>query len=366
MLQILLPLAFALSVLGFNINADNVAVYWGQNSQGSQTRLRNYCTSDVDIVLLSFLYQFPNNLQLNFANMCSDTFSDGLLKCDDIAADIEYCQQQGKIVLLSMGGASGAYGFTSDSQATAFSQTLWNKFGGGSDNERPFGNAVVDGFDFDIETNNQVGYSALATGLRKQFAKDTSKKYYLSAAPQCPYPDASVGQLLENVPIDFAFIQFYNNYCALGSNFNWDTWQDYATNTSPNKNIKLFLGQPGGRTGAGSGYNSASVVKTFVNEIKLTPNFGGIMLWDASQATSNVENGVTYLHEMKQILNGSGPAVAAAANAAAPADNDASSNSVPVATQVVTHVADPTSVSTVKYVGTTTLVTVQYTQAPNA
>lgn len=300
MFQLLVLLSIAATGFCFNINSkSNVAVYWGQNSGLSQTRLRDYCTSDVDIVLLSFLYEYPSPLQLNFANQCGVTFSSGLLKCDRIGEDIKYCQNQGKIVLLSLGGGIGSYGFSSDSQGTAFADVLWNKFGAGSDSERPFGDAVVDGFDFDLENKNQVGNAALGKALRSKFAQDSSKKYYLSTAPQCPYPDASVGDVMQQVDLDFAFIQFYNNYCSLGSNFNWDTWQSYASNTSPNKNIKLFLGQPAGPSAAGSGYSSASTVTTYVNQIKGTANFGGISLWDASQAFSNVDGGNNYARQMK-------------------------------------------------------------------
>lgn len=281
----------------------NIAVYWGQNSAGTQESLATYCeSSDADIFLLSFLNQFPT-LGLNFANACSDTFSDGLLHCTQIAEDIETCQSLGKKVLLSLGGASGSYLFSDDSQAETFAQTLWDTFGEGTGaSERPFDSSVVDGFDFDIENNNEVGYSALATKLRTLFAEGT-KQYYLSAAPQCPYPDASVGDLLENADIDFAFIQFYNNYCSLSGQFNWDTWLTYAQTVSPNKNIKLFLGLPGSASAAGSGYISdTSLLESTIADIASSSSFGGIALWDASQAFSNELNGEPYVEILKNLL----------------------------------------------------------------
>lgn len=285
----------------------NVAVYWGQNSYGSQKDLASYCdSSDIDIVLLSFLTSFPS-LQLNFANACYDTFSDGLLHCTAIAEGIKKCQQNGKKVLLSMGGASGSYGFSSDDEATTFATTLWNKFGGGSDSERPFDDAIVDGFDFDLENHNQVGTVALGKKLRELYAADTSKSYYLSAAPQCPYPDASVGDLLAGVDLDFSFIQFYNNYCNLGSNFNWDTWLSYAQSTSPNKNIKLYVGLPGASSSAGSGYADIATVEKYVtSSITSSSSFGGFSLWDASSGFGNTDsNGNTFVHQLKSYLEGS-------------------------------------------------------------
>ncbi|KAG0659775.1 Chitinase 1 [Maudiozyma exigua] len=299
-------------VYAFDSNAqNNVAVYWGQNSQGSQESLATYCqSSDADIFLLSFADAFPS-LSLNFANACSDTFADnsGLLHCTQIAADISTCQSLGKKVLLSLGGASGAYGFTDDSQAETFAQTLWDTFGEGTGvTDRPFDSSIVDGFDFDIENNNNVGYAALVTKLRTLFATG-SKQYYISAAPQCPYPDASVGDLLANADVDFAFIQFYNNYCNVESSFNWDTWVNYAENVSPNSNIKLYLGLLGSATAAGSGYISDfSVLKSTIEKISSFANFGGVSLWDASQAFTNSIDGQAYIHAVKSLLDNNTPA----------------------------------------------------------
>ncbi|GME72471.1 unnamed protein product [[Candida] boidinii] len=300
---------FSSLTTAFDINSkENVVVYWGQNSAGSQQRLSHYCESDsVDVVILSFMSAFSNAdtlPTLNFANACETTFSDGLLQCDTIAADIQTCQANGKKVLLSLGGASGAYGFASDAVAEGFAETLWNMFGAGSAVERPFGNAVLDGFDFDIENNIPVGYAALATKLREYYAQDSSKTYYISASPQCVYPDASVGDLLANADVDFAFIQFYNNYCNTDRQFNWNTWAEFATSSSPNKDIKLYLGLPGSPTAAGSGYVTSDVVKNaLANVIKsLDSNFGGISIWDASQAFANSVSGVNFAESMKSIL----------------------------------------------------------------
>jgi chitinase len=65
--------------------------------------------------------------------------------CSFLASDIEFCQSKGKIVTISLGGATGAASFTSDAQAAAFGDTIWNTFLGGSGSVRPFGGAVLDG-----------------------------------------------------------------------------------------------------------------------------------------------------------------------------------------------------------------------------
>lgn len=62
-----------------------------------------------------------------------------------MASDIETCQAAGKIVTISLGGASGAATFSSDAQAETFADTIWNLFLGGSNSSRPFGSAVLDG-----------------------------------------------------------------------------------------------------------------------------------------------------------------------------------------------------------------------------
>ncbi|CAK9436530.1 uncharacterized protein LODBEIA_P10880 [Lodderomyces beijingensis] len=282
-------LLFPLCVLGANI-----AAYWGQNAGINQKSLAEYCSSSpADIILLSFLNNFPN-LGLNFANQCSQTFGSGLLHCSHIGQDIKTCQSQGKIILLSLGGESGSYGFSSDSQAQEFATTLWNKFGGGTDSERPFDDAIVDGFDFDIENKKQTGYAALANKLRNYFAS-SSKKYYLSAAPQCPYPDESVGELMAQVDLDFAFIQFYNNYCSINKQFNWDTWSQYASG----RNIKLYLGVPGSVASAGSGYVDEGTLENTIAGIKNDPHFGGVSVWDISSAPQS------FLGQIKQALVGS-------------------------------------------------------------
>jgi chitinase len=64
--------------------------------------------------------------------------------------DIKTCQGLGKIVLLSLGGAVGDYGFSSSSEAQTFATTVWNLFGEGTSPTRPFGSSVVDGFDLGL------------------------------------------------------------------------------------------------------------------------------------------------------------------------------------------------------------------------
>lgn len=84
------------------------------------------------------------------------------------------------------------------------------------------------------------------------------KKYYLSAAPQCVFPDAADGTTLDAVAFDLVLVQFYNNWCEtfnfqVGSStqsaFNFGVWDNWAK-SSKNPAVKVFLGFPA-NTGRG-------------------------------------------------------------------------------------------------------------------
>ena len=62
-----------------------------------------------------------------------------------MAQDIKDCQNKGKVVTISLGGATGDVGFANSSQAKGFADTIWNQFLGGTSDIRPFGDAVLDG-----------------------------------------------------------------------------------------------------------------------------------------------------------------------------------------------------------------------------
>ncbi|KAJ2973838.1 hypothetical protein NUW58_g8839 [Xylaria curta] len=258
-------LALAPSALaGFSASAtNNIAVYWGQNSAGganTQGRLKEYCDDNgINVINVSFLVSIKNP-GTNFASAgdrCTPISGTSLLDCPEIEEDIKYCQGKGKSILLSIGGATYTEGGFSDaSQAKASAKTVWDLFGSNTNaKNRPFGSAVVDGFDFDFESSTQ-NFVPFAEQLRSLMDADSSKKYLLSAAPQCVYPDAAMNDMLNGaIAFDFINIQFYNNFCGV-SNFNnpnawnFDVWQKWAQQTSKNRNVKVLIGVPA-NTGAG-------------------------------------------------------------------------------------------------------------------
>lgn len=199
----------------------------------------------------------------------------------------------GKTILLSIGGATYTEGgFQSAEAAEAGARMVWETFGPVTNGDalRPFGDAVVDGFDLDFEAtvSNMVPF---ANTLRSLMDSDSSKQYFLTAAPQCPFPDAANKEMLDGaVSFDAIWVQFYNNYCGVNSypdNFNFNTWDDWAQNTSKNKNVKVLVGVPANTGAAGSGYLPVDQLAPVIEHARTFPSFGGVMMWDASQAYAN-------------------------------------------------------------------------------
>jgi len=144
----------------------------------------------------------------------------------------------------------------------------------------------------DIEGGASTGYAAFVTQIRT-LAAGASKPYYVTGAPQCPFPDAYLGSIINSVGFDAIYVQFYNNYCGLtnfGNTNDWNfaTWDNWAKTTSPNKNVKIYIGGPASSSAAGSGYVSAATLGSIAQQTRSQySSFGGIMLWDASQAYAN-------------------------------------------------------------------------------
>lgn len=152
---------------------------------------------------------------------------------------------------------------------------LWNNFLGGQSSSRPLGDAVLDGIDFDIEGGTTQNWDELAKAL-----SGFNPKVYLSAAPQCPYPDAWMGGALSTGLFDYIWVQFYNNnpceYSGNGDNLknSWNQW------TSNQPSSQIFLGLPASPEAAGSGYIAPDVLNSqILPSIKTSSNYGGVMLW---------------------------------------------------------------------------------------
>ncbi|KAJ7275384.1 class III chitinase [Mycena haematopus] len=335
-LRLILLAAFSLPSWAFdNTRFDNTAVYWGQNSIGAiagtnpanyQKTLSFYCNDNaVDVFPVAFVNVFfstGGEPSLNLANTCNPTDNatfpgTALPNCASLATDIKTCQSKGKLVTISLGGAGGGVGFSSDAQGTTFANTIWNLFLGGTSSTRPFGNAVLDGVDLEfvqvfsmgepviltvwssIEGGSGTGYAAFVNTIRS-LAKGASKQYYVTAAPQCVYPDASLGSVINTVGFDAIYVQFYNNPCSLPnyptvSAWNFGIWDQWARTVSPNPNVKVYIGAPASSSAAGSGYVPIATLSNIALQMRkrrprnkwFSSSSGGVMLWDASQAYAN-------------------------------------------------------------------------------
>lgn len=307
-------------------SSSNVAVYYGQSPATEMYTLEQMCQDDnVDIVVLAFLTTFfgpAGQPVINFGPATGGTptlgaqkiNATGLLDSPFLAKNITSCQSRGKKVLLSLGGATGVTNFTSDAQATQFANNLWNLFGGGmTDSDmRPFGKVKIDGFDVDNEDHSTKYYNTFVSALRGTYAGDKSKQYYISGAPQCPRPDASI-PLAAMQSMDFVFVQFYNNYmagCDIGQPGFIDSFKAWSNDLSGNSTVagkgpKLYIGAPACEACAGKGYlepaNMTSVVKSAISAG--VGNFGGVMLWDGSEAKNNTGADGDYLKVVKSALS---------------------------------------------------------------
>jgi chitinase len=120
---------------------------------------------------------------------------------------------------------------------------------------------------------------------------------------------------LDSAWYDYVLVQFYNNWCNPGTNFNYDEWEQWAQSKSTNKDVRVMFGTPGSASAAGSGYVGFGCVISFsviivcnrklediVKSIKSSAHFGGISMWDASQSFANKNGSQTFSQYAKSLL----------------------------------------------------------------
>ncbi|GLJ20970.1 hypothetical protein SUGI_0383120 [Cryptomeria japonica] len=183
---------------------------------------------------------------LNLAGHC-DPSSGG---CQSLGADIKSCQSRG----------------------------VKNNFLGGQSDSRPLGDAVLDGIDFDIVAKTDL-WENLAKAVSALSTPD--KKVYLSAAPECPYPDAQLGNALQTGLFDYVWIQFYNNpscqYADGDASGLVNSWNQWTTSITTVQTEGFFLGLPASSAAAGSGFIPTDALITKVlPRVRASPNYGGV------------------------------------------------------------------------------------------
>ncbi|XP_021911366.1 hevamine-A-like [Carica papaya] len=272
-LLLLLPLlAFFQTSHG---ESPGIAIYWGQD--GREGTLTQACTSGLyAYVNIAFIYEYGGYQppSVNLAGHCSPSIDN----CKFIGPEITKCQSLGIKVFISIGGANGErQSLTDPGDANYLADYIYNKFLGGSAPNRLFGDAVLDGVDFDIESRS-LYLDDLAKYLHKYSTQE--RKVYLSAAPQCNFPGAKVTAALATGLFDYVWIQFYNNpLCEYNGNSqnligSWRTWSALIDARY------FFVGLPGSPQAAKSGYATPhQICKEILPEIRKSKKYGGVMIW---------------------------------------------------------------------------------------
>ncbi|GLJ20990.1 hypothetical protein SUGI_0383660 [Cryptomeria japonica] len=229
-------IAFVVAPFWSGASAGNISIYWGQNGFEA-TLARTFASGNFEIVMLAFLREFGNSRTL-------------VLNLADDAQDV--------------------------------ATYLWNNYLGGNSGSGPLGAAVLDGIDFDIEATTEhwddlaKAVSALST---------SSKKVYLSAAPQCPYPDNHLGVALQTGLFDYLLIQSYNNppchYANDDATNLVNSWTLWTTSVPTAQTGSFYLGLPAAPAAAPSGgYIEPDIlISQVLPQIKGSSAYGGVMLW---------------------------------------------------------------------------------------
>ncbi|TKY45958.1 Acidic endochitinase [Spatholobus suberectus] len=284
-------LFFALVTLSFTttsnaadcVGAGNISVYWGQKPTADEGTLETLCsTGNYDIVILESLLVHDDGTEpeLNLAGHCGSS-------CTSLEPDIKYCQQKGLKVLLSIGQdvklktknrrhSKAPYTTSEDAAEQLASYLLQNYLSG---QPGPLGSVSLDGIDIaDVADGENIKWVEVVKAIN---ASTTARKIYLSAAPQCVYPDHYLGDAIATGLFDFIWVEFfYQNPDCIYSNGNasnllraWNTW------TSNVPNSLIFLGLVASNETAGY-IPPKDLISKVLPTAKQASNYGGVMIWD--------------------------------------------------------------------------------------
>ena len=161
---------------------------------------------------------------------------------------------------------------------------------------------MLDGIDFDIELGQAIHYDDLAKNLTSLYKGDRrGRKYLLTAAPQCMYPDDFLAAALATGLFDHVWPRFYNNPgCDYqnGDMSNLETWWKKWTQSLPSASV--FLGLPASPDAVGTGYiDPTALVSHVLPVVDGSPNYGGIMLWNYYY-----DDNTSYSYRAKLVTNG--------------------------------------------------------------
>lgn len=177
---------------------------------------------------------------------------------------------------------------------------VWKMFGPWTVNDsgyRPFGNIAIDGFDFELK--KPVPHIEVFAGHLRELMERAEGEYFMTAAPQCPFMDKNMAELLAEVPLDAVFVEFYNhpdcdvNSFASGNkdSFNFRQWDTWAHSMAANKKVKVLIGAPASPDATRSGYADNDKLNSVIKYSKQYSTLGGLMFWDATHLDKNEKLG---------------------------------------------------------------------------
>jgi len=298
-----------------------LVAYWGQNAAVAlgndkwEKPLVHFCKeSSYDVILLAYMHKLFDIRQhdvpaVNFAHHCNTPVNQHfpyLLRCPEIERGIDECHRNGKKVLISIGGPFHVDIIPSAKKAKELAVTVWNLFLGGDQfiemDIRPFGGAVLDGVNLDIQGGRGDYYVDFLKEI-KRLLKDEIKKFIITASPSCNFPDHYLGPAKNKVfgdavdLFDEIYVKFFNGTCYIGNAEQFPTNMNQWLSFSKEKSgPKIFIGMPSSREASTMSkyYITSNQVAALYEKFKDNKSFGGFALWDASCDQNNLINDKPY------------------------------------------------------------------------
>ncbi|CAJ1953002.1 unnamed protein product [Sphenostylis stenocarpa] len=261
--------------------AGAISVYWGQKSNETEGTLQSLCSSgNYNIVILESLLVYDNGSdpQINLAEHCGNS-------CSKLQPEIEYCQKNKSIkVFLSIGQARTVlktknhrhYSSSNITAAENLASYLLENFLSG--NSGPLGSVTLDGIDIaDVQDGENLKWDEVVRAIN---ASTTARKIYLSASPECVYPDYYLGTAISTGLFDYIWVEFfYQNPCIYANGDAANLLKEWNKWTTGVPKSKIFLGLVASDEVAGY-IPPEDLITKVLPTIKQSSNYGGVMIWD--------------------------------------------------------------------------------------
>ncbi|KAJ3298201.1 hypothetical protein HDU79_000089 [Rhizoclosmatium sp. JEL0117] len=311
--------------------------YWGQSAVGNfvgplglgtrpipaseqQKGLAYYCDLGYyDVMNLAFLYKFGGGdahwgldhsslgrYEVDAAGGISANFEGTPISTDvflQVGKDIQYCQSNGIKVVLSIGGDMHSPYNLIPGDGARLANIIYNSLLQGNSSARPYGSAILDGVELDIEKTGP--YFTSEQIILLQTLKQLSPKSIFSAVPQCFLNgvgmDYNTGPVIKSNPelFDYVIIQYYNNpTCSYPFGFNYPEWTKIFKGN-------LVIGLAGDDTSAiTGGFLNPGQLQAVLDEVYNDPQFYGISVYDVSSSNPSPSLPSTYSQTLRKALNG--------------------------------------------------------------